>query len=104
MYDTWGTMLAMLMPSQVMDQWIDIADQHLVTVKELRDRHLADMRHEYFEEKFTAMAVQRTVSNHCIKFGFPPGGDFALTVLQALKQYQEALQDQPATEDHRLPF
>ena len=103
MLDTWCTNIACMMPPQAMKRWLGTADQHPKMALELRDTHMSGIATEHgTPERLLAIAVQTATAEHQLRHGHPPGGDFALTILEATGQYQEELDSQRRKQQARL--
>ena len=89
MTDTWCTVIAELMPEHAAWKWVSQADRYLETARRVRDQLLPKIAEDRPEHSMLlALAVQAGMAEHLERFGEVPEGDFGLTILTAVQQFQ----------------
>lgn len=87
MPDTWCEMMTRLMTRQEFDEWISVADRHLDTARIAKYEILPTLAEEYRQDHLLAMTIVQSAQRHCQKHGGHAAGDFALTILEAYRQF-----------------
>ena len=103
--DTWCTILADLMTSDEMDDWAATADRHLKVARDMQEQAIPTLANTHLnQERTTIMAVAEAVNRYHDQFDAAPGGDFPLTIQQAVKQHRRQPSFPAPYELGPLPF
>ena len=103
--DTWCSVLADLMTSDEMDDWTATADRHLKVARDLQEHAIPTLANTHLcQERTTIMAVAEAVNRYHDQFATAPGGDFPLTIEQAVTQHWPQPEFPAQYEADLLPF